>query len=228
MAAQSEPLLAAAARIKSAEAVLIFTGAGMGADSGLGTYRGVNAGNFGIEYEEICHPKWFERDPELAWGFWTRCYQAYTRSNPHAGYSLLRSWGMSKALGCFAVTSNVDGHWLRSGMSEKRVWEVHGSVLHLQPCQKPAAGWPDAGAGEDDQQLVWPADPDVMAAMTLPEWQLNPQQVVQVSSTNRCSQSYFAVRARLPLPCSKLPPPCRTSCAGAADLWKRVERRNGG
>ena len=52
-------LRAAADRLKDAQAVLIFTGAGMGADSGLGTYRGVNAGHFGIDYEEICQDKWF-------------------------------------------------------------------------------------------------------------------------------------------------------------------------
>ena len=59
----------AAQRIREADALLIFSGAGMGVDSGLGTYRGVNAGNFGMDYEEICQPKWFHSDPDLDWGF---------------------------------------------------------------------------------------------------------------------------------------------------------------
>ena len=144
---QAASLQSAADRIKSADAVLIFTGAGMGADSGLGTYRGVNAGNFGVAYEEICQSKWFDWDPELAWAFWGKCYQAYTSSTPHAGYTLLRSWGAHKPLGCFAVTSNVDGHWLRSGMT--RIWEVHGSAVHLQPCEKPQEGWAEHWGNEE-------------------------------------------------------------------------------
>ena len=35
----------AAQAIRSADALIVFTGAGMGVDSGLGTYRGANAGS---------------------------------------------------------------------------------------------------------------------------------------------------------------------------------------
>jgi len=137
------------------------------------------------------------QDPELAWGFWARCYQAYTRATPHAGYSLIHSWARSKACGYFVVTSNVDGHWLRSGVPEGRVWEVHGSAVHLQPCEKPMDGWAkdwrqdwrddaeaDETGDEADQPDVWPqvwvADPKAMTSVVLPEWKLAPRQVVQV------------------------------------------------
>ena len=163
----------AAQRIREADALLIFSGAGMGVDSGLGTYRGVNAGNFGMDYEEICQPKWFHSDPDLAWGFWSRCYQVYSTSTPHAGYDLLLSWGKRAGLGFFVVTSNVDGHWIRSGVGADRIWEVHGSVMHHQPLEK-AAGGLSIGAE------VWETDPNAMGAMQLPPWELRAGQVVDV------------------------------------------------
>jgi NAD-dependent SIR2 family protein deacetylase len=167
-----DPLRAAAAAIRQADALLFATGAGMGVDSGLGTYRGTNAGNFGVDYEEICQPRWFEESPEgspeLAWGFWSRCFHAYKDSTPHAGYELLCRWGKRASNGCFSLTSNVDGHWLRSGIGEDSVWEVHGSVHHLQDCRY--SRFRANERCEVFSEDVWTADPAVMAAMTPPAW----------------------------------------------------------
>ncbi|CAE8581778.1 unnamed protein product, partial [Polarella glacialis] len=64
--------------ITSADALLIGSGAGMGVDSGLGTFRGGHKGVWdgleavGLAYEDICQPKWFQEEagePRLAWGF---------------------------------------------------------------------------------------------------------------------------------------------------------------
>ena len=62
--------------MKGADAILIGTGAGMGVESGMATFRGKNAGVWpgleavGLAYDEICDPKWFTKDPHLAWAFW--------------------------------------------------------------------------------------------------------------------------------------------------------------
>eukprot|EP00959_Pyramimonas_sp_CCMP1952_P393973 8254933-Pyramimonas_sp.AAC.1 len=40
--------------------------------------------------------------------------QAYTKSAPHKGYDLLAKWGARMPGGFFSVTSNIDGHWVRT------------------------------------------------------------------------------------------------------------------
>ena len=63
--------------------------------------------------------RWFHQHPDLAWGFWGRCHQAYTRARPHAGYALLAGWARRAPLGGFSVTSNVDGHWARIAIGHR-------------------------------------------------------------------------------------------------------------
>lgn len=128
----------AAAAIRMADALLITTGAGMGVDSGLGTFRGVAAGVWPplkamqLDFSKMSRPHWFEMDPRLAWAFWKYRYEAYTKSTPHQGYKIASQWGSSKKLGFFSVTSNIDGHWERTqGVAEARVYEVHGTVKYM-------------------------------------------------------------------------------------------------
>ena len=64
--------------VRDSSFLIIAAGAGMGVDSGLPDFRG-NEGfwraypplaKLGLEFAEIANPHWFERDPQLAWGFY--------------------------------------------------------------------------------------------------------------------------------------------------------------
>mmetsp|Transcript_112716 Transcript_112716/g.291267 ORF Transcript_112716/g.291267 Transcript_112716/m.291267 type:complete len:1123 (+) Transcript_112716:151-3519(+) len=132
----------AARWLAEADALLVGSGAGMGVDSGLGTFRGGQKGVWagleavGLAYEEICDPRWFREEPHLAWAFWDHCYRAYQETPPHEGYTLVRELGLRCPLGFFSFTSNIDNHWITSGAGADRVLEVHGAVKWLQ-CSKP-------------------------------------------------------------------------------------------
>jgi len=128
----------AADELKSAEALLITAGAGMGVDSGLPDFRG-NEGfwrayppikKLGISFSEMANPGWFERDPGLAWGFYGHRLSLYRRTVPHEGFSLLLEMAEQKPDGCFVFTSNVDGQFQRAGFSEEKIEECHGSIHH--------------------------------------------------------------------------------------------------
>lgn len=147
--------------LATADALLVGSGAGMGVDSGLGTFRGKKAGVWdgleavGLDYADICEPHWFEDDPRLAWGFWNFCYQAYEATTPHAGYELVRSWAEAAPLGESSFTSNIDSHWALSGWDPARIVEVHGAVKWLQ-CSRPCSPdvWEapaDLGLTEDEE-----------------------------------------------------------------------------
>ncbi len=131
---------AAADAIRSADALLIGAGAGMGVDSGLPDFRG-NEGfwnayppfkQLGLSFARLANPYWFREDPERAWGFYGHRRNLYCATEPHAGFAILRSWCQRAPAGYFVFTSNVDGHFQKAGYDVHRVIECHGSIEHLQ------------------------------------------------------------------------------------------------
>jgi len=140
-----DPIRQAAELIASADALIIATGAGMGADSGLPTYRGP-AGfsnaypivqQLGLSYRELATPAMLGRDPYLAWGFHALFAKLFRAAEPHAGYGILRRWMMRMRAGAFVYTSNVDGHFQRAGFDPRMILECHGTTMRLQcsvPC----------------------------------------------------------------------------------------------
>jgi NAD-dependent SIR2 family protein deacetylase len=132
---------AAAEVIRSADALLIGAGAGMGVDSGLPDFRGPEG--FwkayppfrGQRFSELSTPHWFRTDPALAWGFFGHRMNMYRAAVPHDGFACLRRWGEQRPLGAFVFTSNVDGQFQKGGFSEQAVIECHGSIHFLQCTQ---------------------------------------------------------------------------------------------
>jgi NAD-dependent SIR2 family protein deacetylase len=86
----------AAAALKEADVVIIFTGAGFSANSGLAVYGDVAKipayQARGLDYADICRPDWLEDDRELFYGFWGQCFNDYRRTQPHEGYEILKRW----------------------------------------------------------------------------------------------------------------------------------------
>jgi NAD-dependent SIR2 family protein deacetylase len=129
---------AAAEAIRTADALLIGAGAGMGVDSGLPDFRGPEGfwkaySPFrGRQFAELSTPHWFRTDPALAWGFFGHRLNLYRAAVPHRGFEILRRWGAELPLGSFVFTSNVDGQFQRAGFAEEVVVERHGSIHYLQ------------------------------------------------------------------------------------------------
>merc|ERR1719160_709322 len=169
----------AASWITKAGAILVGSGAGMGVDSGLGTYRGRHAGvwppldTLGVDYSEICTPDAITGDPQLTWAFWRHCCITYRQTEPHEGYSILQRWSSRVPLGAFSYTTNVDALWPRI-FPFKRVYEAHGSTMYLQ-CSEPKA-CPQKGA-------IWECPEDLESSLPL---ELDCEVRVVESSVPRC------------------------------------------
>ena len=126
--------------IKSADTLLITAGAGIGVDSGLPDFRG-NEGFWqaypvakarGLSFESLANPEWFERDPSLAWAFYGHRLNLYRDTVPHEGFMMLRELCRSKGDDYFILTSNVDGQFQKAGFDDNKIYEIHGSIHHLQ------------------------------------------------------------------------------------------------
>ena len=145
-------LNAAAAAIRTAEALIITAGAGMGVDSGLPDFRGKEGfwnayppyRHLGLSFVEAANPAHFQRDPAFAWGFYGHRTNLYRGTVPNPGFTILRDWIERYQLAPFVVTSNVDGQFQKAGFSEGVILEVHGSIHHLQ-CLRPCCDtiWPN-------------------------------------------------------------------------------------
>lgn len=129
--------------ISNADSLVITTGAGMGVDSGLPDFRG-NEGFWKaypalakaqIGFTEIACPDTFESNPKLAWGFYGHRLNLYRNTKPHMGFRYLRAIANHLDGGAFIYTSNVDGHFQKSGFPLNNIVECHGSIHHLQ-CQR--------------------------------------------------------------------------------------------
>jgi NAD-dependent SIR2 family protein deacetylase len=155
--------------MRSAQALLITAGAGMGVDSGLPDFRGEQGfwtaypmyQRLGINFVGAANPEHFERDPAFGWGFYGHRTNLYRQTVPHRGFHLLRGWADRFGHDTFVVTSNVDGQFQKAGFEEDQILEVHGSIHHLQcltPCTH--AIW-------DNHEEI-PVDPDTMRARHLP------------------------------------------------------------
>jgi NAD-dependent SIR2 family protein deacetylase len=156
-----EQRAAAAEAIRSATALVVTAGAGMGVDSGLPDFRGPQGfwkaypmyERLGISFVDAANPASFEREPAFGWGFYGHRAELYRQVSPHRGFQILLGW--ARRLPCFVVTSNVDGQFQKAGFAEEQVLEVHGSIHHLQ-CMGPCRGaiWEDRTPVEVDRTTM--------------------------------------------------------------------------
>lgn len=143
--------------LRTADALLITAGAGMGVDSGLPDFRGRQGfwraypaiARLGLSFEQMAHPRWFEESPELAWAFYGHRLNLYRQVEPHAGFGRLLAACPRLRLGAFVFTSNVDGHFQKAGFPQDRIVECHGSIHHFQ-CTSRCC------------DAIWPADEEII------------------------------------------------------------------
>mmetsp|Transcript_3243 Transcript_3243/g.4372 ORF Transcript_3243/g.4372 Transcript_3243/m.4372 type:complete len:414 (-) Transcript_3243:327-1568(-) len=86
----------AAEALAKSDILLVVTGAGFSADSGLAVYgdlakvKAYKERN--LEYCDVCQPQWVESNPELFYGFWGQCFNDYRKTKPHKGYDIIARW----------------------------------------------------------------------------------------------------------------------------------------
>ena len=160
---------AAAAALRSASALVVTAGAGMGVDSGLPDFRGDQGfwkayppyERLGISFVDAANPVHFERDAAFGWGFYGHRARLYRETTPHQGFAILLDWIERFRLPSFVVTSNVDGQFQKAGFAPERILEVHGSIHHLQ-CTEPCSG----SIWRNDEDV--PVDEATMRARRIP------------------------------------------------------------
>jgi NAD-dependent deacetylase len=123
-----------------AERILFITGAGLSADSGLPTYRGLGGlynGKTaeGLPIEAALSGSMLQRDPALCWKYLAELGKACLGAEPNAGHHAIVELQRRKP-GCWVLTQNIDGYHRAAGSPPERLIEIHGELapLFCQSC----------------------------------------------------------------------------------------------
>lgn len=121
--------------------VVVLTGAGISAESGLPTFRGAGGLWQGYRVEEVANPIAFQNQPELVHAFynWRRKALQDPKVQPNRAHQALVD--LERILGpenFFLVTQNVDDLHERAG--SKQVHHMHGELLKIR-CTETGETW---------------------------------------------------------------------------------------
>lgn len=123
-----------ARRLARAERVLFITGAGISADSGLPTYRGVGGlyngehTEDGLAIEDALSGEVFALRPDITWKYLAQIEENCRAARPNAAHLAIAE--LERRLERVTVfTQNVDGLHRKAGSSD--VIEIHGNLQEL-------------------------------------------------------------------------------------------------
>src|SRR5881628_2549883 len=106
--------------------ILILTGAGVSAESGLATFRGPDGLWEGHRVEDVCTPDAYRRDPALVHAFYDARRAKLASVEPNAAHKALARLDAEWSGELLLVTQNVDDLHERAG--SKRLIHMHGEL----------------------------------------------------------------------------------------------------
>jgi NAD-dependent deacetylase len=106
--------------------IVILTGAGVSAESGLATFRGPDGLWEGHRVEDVATPEAFARDPKLVHKFYDARREKLDIVEPNAAHLALARLDSEWPGGLLIITQNVDDLHERAGA--KRLLHMHGEL----------------------------------------------------------------------------------------------------
>ena len=121
---------ALAAALASARRVLVLTGAGVSAESGIPTFRDALTGLWArFDPLELATPAAFAKNPRLVWDWYAERRASVLAAQPNAGHAALVA--IERRVPDFLLaTQNVDGLHARAG--SRAVVELHGALSRVR------------------------------------------------------------------------------------------------
>ena len=117
--------------VREANNIVVLTGSGISAESGIKTFRDNNGLWENHRFEEVATPEAFERDPELVHRFYNqRRRQLLDGIEPNAAHIALTKFARGFSGSFVLVTQNVDNLHQRAGSNP--VLAMHGELLKMR------------------------------------------------------------------------------------------------
>lgn len=113
--------------------IVVFTGAGMSADSGIATFRDADGLWANYRIEDVCTPEALVRNRALVIDFYNMRRREMLAAQPNAGHLAIA--GLERDFDVEVVTQNVDDLHERAGST--RVTHLHGELRKLRSMRNP-------------------------------------------------------------------------------------------
>jgi NAD-dependent deacetylase len=143
--------------------VLVITGAGVSAESGIPTFRGKDGYWRNLDPIKLATPEAFARDPELVWQWYRERRQLIRNAQPNAAHEAI-----AKLAQCtdefLLVTQNVDDLHKRVGVAKEGMVQIHGDIFNTR-CSRCAFSQHDYPASQSDGAPSVPRCPECDALM---------------------------------------------------------------
>ena len=108
--------------------LVVLTGAGISAESGIKTFRDGDGLWEGHDVMEVATPEGWLRNPELVLDFYNKRRQQLKEVTPNIGHHILAE--LEDYFDVFVITQNVDDLHERAG--SKNVLHLHGELLKVR------------------------------------------------------------------------------------------------
>jgi NAD-dependent deacetylase len=115
--------------MRAAERIVILTGAGISAESGVPVFRGDGGLWRQFRPEQLATPDAFRRQPALVWEWYSWRRARIADATPNAGQVAIARWQQQRD-GVTLLSQNVDGLHARAGSPQ--VVELHGNLWRVR------------------------------------------------------------------------------------------------
>ncbi len=143
--------------------LVVLTGAGISAESGIPTFRDAGGLWEGFKVEDVATPEAWQRNPELVLDFYNQRRKRALEVKPNRGHEILAE--LESHFKVTVVTQNVDNLHERAGSSH--VIHLHGSLFESRSTA--------------DESLIYPIE----------GWELNPGDICEKGSQLRPNIVWF-------------------------------------
>ena len=108
--------------------VLVLTGAGVSAESGIPTFRGKDGYWKNLDPTKLATPEAFARDPQLVWDWYRERRQRIRSARPNGAHEAIARLAQ-RTDEFLLVTQNVDDLHTRAGIPAEKMVRIHGDIF---------------------------------------------------------------------------------------------------
>lgn len=117
-------------RLRTAQHLVVFTGAGMSAESGIPTFRDRADGLWAkVDPAEVATPHAFRKNPQFVWDWHVHLADAVRQARPHEGHAAVARL-QELVPRVTVITQNIDN--LHQEAGSRSVIELHGNLMRLK------------------------------------------------------------------------------------------------
>ena len=130
--------------LMSKKNLVVLTGAGISAESGLKTFRDSDGLWNGYNVEDVATPRAWRKDMQLVLNFYNERRKDVAKAQPNAAHIVIAE--MEKDFNVHIITQNIDDLHERAGSTN--VLHLHGEIFKMRSCE--------------DENLVYSVKDDIL------------------------------------------------------------------